>query len=95
MTRYPIAIGEHAIALITIFSRTDYIDDLWAVDWIMEETRERHKRSARQVIDALEGHWSVSFLEALRNEIDTALARHADEVAALRPNAQSTEPAPK
>ena len=75
--------GEHAIALLTIFKRTDYIDDLWAIDWIMEESRDRHKRSAKQFIDAMEGNWSVAFLGSLRDEIDAALAKHRAEMAAL------------
>lgn len=82
MTRVPIVLGGHAIALLTIFSRTDYIDDLWAHDWIMEETRNRHKQSARQFIEAIEGHWSPAFLMALRDEITDTLQQHAVEVKA-------------
>lgn len=81
--RIPIVMSEHSIALLTIFKRTDYIDDLWAVDWIMEECQGRHKRSARQFIEAMEGNWSVSFLESLKDEIDRALEHHKAEMSAL------------
>lgn len=64
--RTPIVISEHSIALVTLFKmETDHLDDLWMMDWIREEIRARHRRSAKQMIDALEDTWSPAFLLAL------------------------------
>lgn len=93
MTRTPIVLGEQTIAVLTLFRRTDYIDDLWAIDWIMAETRDRHQKSAQQFIDALEGSWSPAFLMSLREKITNKLAEHDQKYGtrfADTDNAQST-----
>lgn len=80
MKRVPIALGSHAIALITLFKLPhDHIEDMWAWDWIAEEGRDKHKRSAKQFIEAMEGHWSPAFLMSLRDQITETLVAHDNE----------------
>lgn len=78
--RVPIALGQHAIALLTLFKLPhDHIDDMWALDWLQEEAHTQHKRSSQQLIDAMEGHWSPVFLMALRDRITETLTEHDKE----------------
>lgn len=75
--RVPVVIGEHTIALLTLFNKPfDHIEDMWALDWIQEEAHTHHPRSAKALVAAFEDRWSPAFFMALRDEITNALARH-------------------
>lgn len=78
--RMPIILSEHAIALLTLFRKPhDCLDDLWAFDWLHQEVHDSHRKSAKQFIDAMDGHWCPAFLMSLRDQIDLTLAEHDRE----------------
>lgn len=78
--RVPIILSNHSIALLTLFRMPhDKLDDLWAWDWLREECHNQHKRSAKQMIDAMDDHWTPAFLMALRDRITEKLAEHDQE----------------
>ena len=80
--RVPIILSSHGVALLTLFKLPHAnLDDLWAWDWLAEECQTGHVRSAKQFIDAMEGHWSPAFLKALRDQITSTLEQHDKEVA--------------
>lgn len=77
MKRYPIVLNEHAVALLTVFKRTDYVDDLWVTEYISKEIKNNQKQSAKQFVDALEENYSNNFLRALKDEIDILLNKNS------------------
>jgi hypothetical protein len=69
--RRPIQLSEHAIAIIKLYSRTDYFEDCFEID-IKGKTRMHEKEyedSARQFVYQLEGQWNGCFMKALIKEL--------------------------
>ena len=75
MSRKPIYLSKNAVALITVFTRPDNIEDLWITDY--PEYNEDHKKvaeeAARQFMEQLEGWYNELFLRALKKEINKRL----------------------
>ena len=75
LTRTPIVLGEHTIALITLFHLPhDHLEDIWLMDYLDHIKNVDH--AASQFIDQLEDRWSPRFLMALRDKITATLAKH-------------------
>lgn len=72
MNREPIHLSAHAVALIHIFDRTDYLEDGWTFAAPIDVDL-FYKTAAKQFISQLEGYGCVAFLEALRDEIKDVL----------------------
>lgn len=56
-------------------------EDIWLHDFtgIYEHDFFLYKEAAKQFLDQLEGHWSVAFLEALREECDKHIQEHYEK----------------
>lgn len=72
-----IQIHKDIAILIHIFEKdTDHsFEDIWLNDLtgVYETDIELLRGSAKQLIDQLEGHWCIAFLEALRDECDARI----------------------
>lgn len=75
--RIPILIAEHTVALISLYRRTDKIEDSWAWDYC--NAHETQESAALQFCEQLEGRWTPAFLMALRTEITRRLANHDEQ----------------
>ncbi len=77
ITREPIQLTRHAVAVIHIFARHDKIQDLGMLDdeEYEKECWDRHTKAAKQFIEQLEGYWTPRFLQALRDEITERLRK--------------------
>jgi hypothetical protein len=64
MSRKPIYLNPHAVALIHIFTKTDKMDDCWMLDtdWAFHDT---YKEAAKEFVNQLEGQQCDSFIENL------------------------------
>lgn len=71
--RKPIVLSSHSVALIHIYERNSYFEDVWTVDLDDYISEENLESSAKQFVDQLENHWCVTFMEALINEIQKRL----------------------
>jgi len=73
--RKPIYLNKNAVALITVFTRYDNIEDVWITDY--PDYDEDHKKiaeeAARQFMKQLEGQYNKLFLRALKREINKRL----------------------
>lgn len=73
--RKPIYLSKNAVALITVFTRPDKLEDMWVAD--SSEYNEDYKKvaeeAARQFIEQLEGRYNKLFLRALKREINKRL----------------------
>lgn len=71
--RHPIYLSPHAIALIKIYSRTDYFSDLWTQEFDTIKGAfskfDKYELSAKQFIKQLEGQQCYNFMEKLLIEI--------------------------
>ena len=65
--RFPIIISEHDVLVIHVFSRCDYLEDIWMHDHEgkMIDDYNKFKIAARQLIDQLEDNYCDLFLEEL------------------------------
>lgn len=65
--RKPIILNDHTIMVLQIFTRTSKLDDLWMhdIDAYIKAGYEQFDESAKQLIDQLEEHWCIAFIEAL------------------------------
>lgn len=67
-TRFPIITSSHAILVIHVFKRTEYLEDvIWMNDFEpkWQEDVEMYKRAAEQFINQLEGRYCDLFLQEL------------------------------
>lgn len=66
--------------LIHMFERYDHLEDVWMHDvkQYSEEDYEQHEKAAVQLMEQLEGCWTVKFLKALREEIDKRLEKEIE-----------------
>ena len=73
--RKPIYLSKNAVALITVFTRPDKLEDMWITDY--DEYYEDHKKiaeeAAEQFMEQLELHYNELFLRALKKEISERL----------------------
>jgi len=76
--RTPIYLNHQALALLQIFKKDTYIEDLWLFDTEQhyEDEWKKPEYAAHQFIEQLEGEENIIFLKALRNEIDKELLKH-------------------
>lgn len=80
VTRAPILISEHAVALLTIFElQYDNLDDLWSIDFLQNWSTP--ERAAKQFVSQLTegGHWTPALLMALRVQLRECLREHDGE----------------
>ncbi len=78
LTRTPIMLGEHTVAVITLFHLpNDRLEDIWLYEYVHAMRSVEH--AAKQFIASLEDHWSPAFLMALRKQITQTLAEHDKE----------------
>jgi len=76
VTRKPILITEHTIALLTLFRKPeDSLDDLWTLDYIQGEP-DTAKVAAKEFVNQLCSDWNAAFLMALRDELNAKLKEH-------------------
>lgn len=77
VSRKPIILNEHTIALITLFKRRrDSLDDCWSYESVLEWYYRDKDSAARQFVEQLEDHWTPAFMMALREQITAKLAAH-------------------
>ena len=73
--RKPIYLNKNAVALITIYTRPDNLEDLWTTDY--SEYNESYKQvaeeAAKEFIEQLDGQYNKLFLRALKKEINERL----------------------
>jgi hypothetical protein len=77
ISRKPILLNEHTVALITLFKKGyDNLDDCWSYDAVSEWYYRDKDSAARQFVEQFEDHWSPAFMMALRDQITAKLAEH-------------------
>ncbi len=76
--RRPIQLSEHAIAIIKIYSRTDYLEDCFESDMSKYQAMKKkdYEEAAKQFIHQLEGSWNGIFMEKLIKEIKKELKKY-------------------
>lgn len=80
--RYPIVLDTQTITMIQLFHRTDNVlEDLWIneIDGYEEVRNGQYEKSAKQLLDQLEDHYTPQFLMELRKEITRTLQEHDNE----------------
>jgi len=75
MSRKPIYLDKNAVALITIYTRYDHIEDMWVTDYPEYEAdfETLAKEAAEQLMEQLDGRYNKLFLMALKKEINKRL----------------------
>ena len=75
--RKPIYLSKNSVALITIYTRPDKIDDIWVTDYpeYEEGYQELAEEAAFQFMEQLEGRYNRLLLRALKKEINKRLKR--------------------
>ena len=73
--RKPIYLNKNAVALITIYTRPDKIEDMWTTDYpeYDEDYKKVAEEAAFQFMEQLELHYNELFLRALKKEINKRL----------------------
>lgn len=73
--RKPIYLNKNAVALITVFTRYDNLEDMWVTDYpeYEKDFKKLAEEAAFQFMDQLEGHYNKLFLRALKKEINKRL----------------------
>ena len=73
--RKPIYLDRHSVALITVYTRPDEIEDIWVTDYPAYDNdhEQMAKEAAEQFIEQLQGRWTPLFLKALQAEIEKRL----------------------
>lgn len=77
--RFPILLDTQTILLLQLFHRKDNVlNDLWVqnMDGYEEVSLGNYKKSAEQLLDQLEDHWTPAFLMYLRDSITDRLKEH-------------------
>ena len=75
--RFPIILNDHSVMVIHMFTRTDYLEDLWMSDFM--DTISQQSDSAKQFLSQLDDHWTPHFLIELRKAITERLQEHDDK----------------
>jgi len=77
ISRKPILLNEHTVALITLFKKGhDTLDDCWSFDAVNEWYYRDKDSAARQFVEQFEDHWTPAFMMSLRDQITKKLAEH-------------------
>ena len=65
--RKPIILDKNTLMLIHIFTKYDSIEDFWMTDMepYIEKNYAQYKESANQLLDQLENHWCILFMQEL------------------------------
>ena len=73
--RKPIYLSKNAVALITVFTRPDKIEDMWTTDYpeYDEDYKKVAEESAKEFMEQLDGQYNGLFLRALKKEINERL----------------------
>jgi len=71
--RFPILLDRHTALAITVLSGYDHIEDMWthldeSVSEELEHDWNMQKMAAKQLLDQLDEHYCVLFLEELAKE---------------------------
>ena len=68
-------------------------EDVWLQDFtgVYEKDHLLYKEAAKQFVDQLEGHYCISFLEALRNECDKHIQEHRKQCKKLENDGTKNE----
>lgn len=75
--RTPIFFNKNTVAVIHIFTRCDFLEDLWMEDCIAAISPENpYEQAAQQFVDQFEDHWTPAFLMELRQAITKKLEEH-------------------
>lgn len=76
--RFPIQIGEHAVAVIHLFQKCDHLEDCFEDSCfkLNHEVDRQPKVAAKQFISQLEESYNMEFLLALRDEINDEIKEH-------------------
>jgi len=71
----PIILNKNAVAVIHIFKREDSLSDIWLFDSdeIQAQVRNDWELAAKSFVEQLEQNWSISFMKALKKEINNIL----------------------
>ena len=77
----PIVLNKNTIILLHLFHRNDSLNDLWMhdMDPFIEANFLQHKKAAKELLDSLDGHWCISFLENLIEESFLKIKNHDKE----------------
>ncbi len=67
---------RNTCALILIYDRTDEIFDVLAGAYNNFDSPECWQAAAKEFVDQLKERWSISFMEALRSEIDEIIKEY-------------------
>ena len=75
MSRKPIYLDKNAVALITVYTRYDNIEDMWVTDYpeYLEDPKKVAEEAAEQFMEQLDGRYNKLFLMSLRKEINKRL----------------------
>lgn len=67
-------------------------EDIWLQDFtgVYEKDHLLYKDAAKQFINQLEGHYSIAFLEALRDECDKYIQEHREQCKKFNKNEDSS-----
>ena len=71
--RKPIYLNKNAVALITIYTRHDNLEDMWIADYYDEDHKKVAEEAAEQFMEQLDGEYNQLFLRALKKEINKRL----------------------
>ena len=73
--RKPIYLSKNAVALITIFTRPDHVEDMWITDYpeYDEDYEKVAQEAVSQIMEQLEDWHNEIFLKALKKEINKRL----------------------
>lgn len=70
--REPILLDKHTVALIHLFTRHDYLEDVWMIDTNYYTKRlHPYKDAAKQFVEQLDEHYCAAFVEELIIELAT------------------------
>jgi len=73
--RKPIYLNKNAVALITVFTRPDHIEDMWTTDYPIynEDYKKVAAEAAKEFMEQLDEQYNELFLRALKKEINERL----------------------
>jgi len=71
----PIYLNKNAVALITVFTRYDNIEDMWITDYpeYDEDYEKVAAEAAKEFMEQLDEQYNELFLRALKKEINERL----------------------
>lgn len=77
MDRKPILLSKNAVAWIQIFEKSDDIDDVMFGVYDGHNITDRWRAAAKEFVSQLKDEWCVTFMKALKSEIEEILEKEA------------------